>query len=392
MHESPFLPYARQLVEQDDIDAVVDVLRSEYLTSGPAIAAFEQALAAAVGAEWAVAVGSGTAALHAACFAAGVGEGDEVIVPAITFVATANCARYLGAEPVFADVDPDTGLVVPQLVAERVTGATRAIMAVHLGGASTDVLALSAVARQSGAMVIEDAAHGLGGSCGGRRLGACADGSRMATFSFHPVKHITTGEGGAITGKDGELLRKLRLFRDHGIERAPDRFREPAAGPWYYEQQFLGHNLRMTDIQAALGLSQLGKLGRFVERRRLLAGKYDRLLRERPGITPVVGDATRAGCAYHLYPVLIDFNRFGVSRAEVMREMRARGIGTQVHYIPLPMHPYYRDRGWDPALFPGALRYYERTLSLPLFPAMRDDDVDRVVDALCAVLGDKRGA
>jgi UDP-4-amino-4,6-dideoxy-N-acetyl-beta-L-altrosamine transaminase len=382
-----FLPYARQLVEDDDIRAVVEVLRSDFLTTGPRVAAFETALADSVEAEWAVAVGSGTAALHAACFAAGVQEGDEVIVPAITFVATANCVRYLGGEPVFADVDPDTGLVVPESVADRAGPATRAIMAVHLAGACADMQALSPIAKGAGAVLIEDAAHALGGSYGGRRVGSGADGSSLSIFSFHPVKHITTGEGGAITGNDGDLRRTLRLFRDHGIERTPRRFREQSPGPWYYEQQILGHNLRLTDIQAALGLSQLAKLTRFVERRRALAARYDRLLADLPAVTPVVGDATRAGCAYHLYPVLIDFGALETTRAAVMRRLRERGIGTQVHYIPLPMQPYYRDRGSDPAAFPGALRYYERTLSLPLFPAMRDEDVDRVVDGLGVVLG-----
>jgi perosamine synthetase len=382
-----FLPYARQLVDDDDIAAVVDALRSDYLTSGPRIAAFEAALAARVGAGWAVAVSSGTAALHAACFAAGIREGDEVVVPAVTFVASANCARYLGAEPVFADVDPETGLVDAASVAERTTSKTRAIVAVDLGGSSPDVAALSAVANRAGAFLVEDAAHALGGSRGSVPVGSCADGPRLATFSFHPVKHVTAGEGGAVTGTDEEHARTLRLFRDHGIERAAERFRCGAApGPWYYEQQFLGHNLRLTDVQAALGLSQLRKLDRFVERRRSLAARYDRLLAGLPAVSPAVDAARRVGCAYHLYQVLIDFTGLGIPRARMMRELRDRGIGTQVHYIPLPMHPYYRDRGWDPGEFPGASRFYERTLSLPLFPAMTDADVDRVVDAVAAIL------
>jgi dTDP-4-amino-4,6-dideoxygalactose transaminase len=239
--------------------------------------------------------------------------------------------------------------------------------------------------------VIEDAAHALGGRRGELRVGDCADGAQAAVFSFHPVKHITTGEGGAVTGNDAGLRDRLRLFRDHGIERTPARLQQDPPGPWYYEQQLLGHNLRLTDLQAALGLSQLGKLVRFLTRRQLLARRYDRLLREVPDVRPVVQEATRGGAAYHLYPVLIDFSRRETTRAAVMRRLRERNIGTQVHYIPLPLQPYYRDRGADPRTCPGAMRYYERTLSLPLFPGMLDTDVDRVVEALAAALEQPRG-
>jgi UDP-4-amino-4,6-dideoxy-N-acetyl-beta-L-altrosamine transaminase len=390
MTDRPFLPYARQSVDDDDIAAVVEVLRSDYLTTGPAIPAFEGALADAVGAAWAVAVSSGTAALHAACSAAGLGPGDEVIVPAVTFLATANCARYVGAEPVFADVDPDTGLIDVQAAAARTSERTRAIIAVHLAGASADIAGLAALAERAGAVLIEDAAHALGGDRRGAHVGSCGDGARMATFSFHPVKHITTGEGGAVTGNDPELLHRLRRFREHGIERAAERFEQASPGPWYYEMQALGHNARLTDVQAALGRSQLGRLTRFIERRRVLARAYDRRLRAVPGVTPAIGDASRDGCAYHLYPVLVDFAACGTTRAAVMEYLREQNIGTQVHYIPLTMQPYYRRRGWDPDAFPGARRYYQRTLSLPMFPAMDDRDVERVVAALAIAL-DGRG-
>lgn len=386
MSEPRFLPYARQHIEEDDIAAVVAALRSDFLTTGPRVAAFEQSLAATVGAEWAVALSSGTAALHAACFGAGVGPGDRVIVPAITFVATANCARYLDAEPVFADVDPDTGLVAPASVAERLADGTRAVMAVHLGGALADVPALAGLAARAGAVLIEDAAHALGGRRGSSPVGSCSEGSRMAVFSFHPVKHITTGEGGAITGTDPELGRRLRLFRDHGIERSAARHRESIPGPWYYEQQLLGYNLRLTDLQAALGVSQLAKLGRFLDRRRVLAARYDRLLQDLGSVRPAVGESARSGAAYHLYQVLVDFEAYGTRRTTVMQRLRQEGIGTQVHYIPVPAQPYYRDRGADPAEFPGARRFYARTLSLPLFPGMQDGEVDRVVEALVSAL------
>jgi UDP-4-amino-4,6-dideoxy-N-acetyl-beta-L-altrosamine transaminase len=381
-----FLPYARQVIDDDDIAAVVRVLRSSHLTSGPEIPAFEAALAAAVGAPWAVAVSSGTAALHAACIAAGLGAGDEVIVPAITFVASANCARYVGAEPVFADVAADTGLVEPEAVRQRVTGRTRAIVAVHLGGATADLPALGSIAAGANAILIEDAAHALGASRDGVRVGSGGDGSAMATFSFHPVKHIATGEGGAVTGVDPALRDRLRLARDHGIVRETDGFTAPAPGPWYYEQQQLGHNLRLTELQAALGRSQLAKLERFLARRRALAARYSASLTHIEGVVPVVPAVTGEGCAYHLFAVRIDFARRGVSRAEVIRRLRAQGIGTQVHYIPVPSQPYYRARGWSMDGFPGARAYYEQTLSLPMFAGMDDEDVDRVTAALDAAL------
>ncbi len=387
MIDRAFLPYARQLVEDDDVAAVVEALRSDYLTTGPRVPAFEEALAREVGAEWAVAVSNGTAALYAACAAAGVKEGDEVIVPAITFVATANCARLLGAEPVFADVDPDTGLVVPESVAGLITGRTRAVMAVHLGGAVADVAALAAITGPRGITLIEDAAHALGARGPAGAVGSCAGGSRMATFSFHPVKQITTGEGGAVTGNDPLLLRHLRLFREHGIQRSPELFWRDPDGPWYYEQGALGHNLRLTDLQAALGTSQLAKLGRFIARRKALAERYDRLLEGVPGVKPVIGPAGRAGAAWHLYQVLIDYEGLGHSRGEVVLRLRERGIGTQVHYIPLPLQPYYWNRGAVSTACPGSLEFYRRTLSLPLFPAMADSDVDRVVEALAGILG-----
>lgn len=368
-----FLPYGKQEIDDDDVAAVVAVLRSDFLTTGPAVERFEAALAETTGAAWAVAVSSGTAALHAACFAAGVTEGDEVIVPAVTFLATASCARFLGAEPIFADVDPNTGLIDPAEVRRRVTPRTRAVIPVHLNGATADLAGVRAVAP--GAVIIEDAAHALGGPR------AFEDGS-MATFSFHPVKHVTTGEGGAVAGDDQEKRARLLTFRNHGMVRAEAALRSASPGPWYYEQQHLGHNLRLSDLHAALGNSQLRKLPRFLARRRTLAARYDRLLAPIDGVEPAAGPTS----AYHLYAVQIDFDRFGVTRATVMARLREAGVGTQVHYIPLPMQPYYRDRGWRPEDFPGANHYYGRALSLPLFCGMEDGDVDRVVEGLLLAL------
>lgn len=389
MNDAPFLPYSRQCIEADDVEAVTRVLTSERLTTGPAVDAFEAALAASVGATTAVAVSNGTAALHAACAALGLGPGDEVIVPAISFVATANCARYLGAEPVFADVDARTGIMRPEEVARLRGPRTKAVIVVHLGGACADLARIRDAAGANCA-IIEDACHALGARYQGRPVGACAPYSSFATFSFHPVKHIATGEGGAITVADASLRDRLAPFRDGGIVRDPARLTEPAPGPWYYEQQSLGHNFRMTDIQAALGVSQLGKLGRFLERRRALARRYDALWADVPGVTPCVPEALREGCAYHLYGVQIEFDRFGTSRAQVMDALRARGVGSQVHYIPIPMQPYYRARGADVSAFPGAQRYYAGELSLPLFPAMADADVERVVHQVREVLAEGR--
>ena len=380
------LPYGRQSIDEDDIAAVVEALRSDYLTTGPRVAAFEAALGEALGARHVVAVCNGTAALHAACAAAGLGPGDEVLVPAITFLASANCARFVGAEPVFVDVDPETGLIDLEDARARVGARTRAIIPVHLTGRPVDLEAVRRFADAHELEVIEDAAHALGARWGDTRIGDCAR-SHMAIFSFHPVKHVTTGEGGAITTQDAELARSLRVFRNHGMERDPERLRSPSPGPWYYEQHSLGFNYRITDLQCALGLSQLRKLEDFVAKRRALAAHYDQLLSGVEHVRPVAaGIGARSVSAYHLYAVLIDFDALRCSRATLMAGLRARGILTQVHYIPVPAQPYYADRGADMASYPGARRYYERTLSLPLFPAMAKGDVERVVGALAELL------
>jgi UDP-4-amino-4,6-dideoxy-N-acetyl-beta-L-altrosamine transaminase len=377
-----FLPYGRQEVDESDLEAVAAVLRGDWLTTGPTVAAFEQALAARVGASHAAAVANGTAALHVACFAAGVAEGDRVAVPAITFLATANAARYLGAEPLFVDVDPDTGLMdlgacEELLRRERV----RAVLPVHLTGRPLDLDRVAALAEQAGAVLIEDAAHALGARWQGRPVGSCGHGG-LAILSFHPVKHITTAEGGAVVGNDPEIDRRCRVFRSHGMVSDPDHLLAASEGPWYYEQQVLGYNYRLTDLQCALGLSQLRRLDAFLARRRELAARYDALLAGLAWIRPIGRGDPRAESAWHLYAVHIDFAAIGLARGELMRRLRERGIGTQVHYIPVPWQPYYQARGWQPERFPGARRFYERVLSLPLFPAMRDGDPERVVEAL----------
>lgn len=395
-----FLPYGRQFIDEDDIAAVTDVLRGDWLTTGPTVEAFEVAFAAKIGAKHAVACSSGTAGLHLLALAAGLGPGDVVIVPTVTFLATASAARYVGAEVVFADVDPETGLMgVSQFLeaaARAPAGAVKAVFPVHLNGHSVDMPALRQVA---GALFIaEDACHALGGrhkAPSGTMVpvGSCS-ASDAAMFSTHSVKAIATGEGGVLVTNDTGFAARLGRFRNHGMVRDPALFQHPelavepgedAAAPWYYEMHEPGYNYRLNDLQSALGLSQLRRLDDFVQQRRRFRDRYDRLLgRLGPHVRPI---QVAEGCepAWHLSVVLIDFAALATTRSAVMRQLRDRGIGTQVHYIPVHKQPYYRNRYDTPAL-PGAERYYARCLSLPLFAAMADSDVDRVVETLCAVL------
>ena len=396
------LPYGRHCVEEDDVAAVVEVLRGGFLTTGPAVAAFERALAAAVGAPDAVACANGTAALHLAAMSLELGRGDAAVVPAITFLATANAVRLTGAEVVFADVDPDTGLMGADHLAAALdrAGATRvrAVFPVHLAGQPAPTEEIAAIAHEHGIAVIEDACHAIGSTCragGGATVPVGqANHGGLAVFSFHPVKTVAMGEGGAVTGENEALLDRVRLLRNHGINRDPATFVEPelafdtdgAVNPWHYEMSALGLNYRASDIHCALGLSQLAKLSRYSERRRALVAAYDariaalaplvRPLSRRPGCTPV----------WHLYVALIDFSAAGTTRRRVMEALRDEGIGSQVHYIPVNRQPYYRQR-YGVRDLPGATAYFERCLSLPLFPAMADGDVDRVVLALARALG-----
>jgi perosamine synthetase len=381
-----FLPYGRQTIEDDDVDAVVKALRGDYLTTGPLVGEFERALSAHVGANHAVAVANGTAALHAAYAAAGVGPESEVVVPAVTFLATANAARFLGARVVFADVDPDTGLLTVETLRDRVGSRTRVIAPVHLTGTPCDMAGIARVAADIGASVIEDAAHAIGASDGSAPVGACRH-SAACVFSFHPVKQMTTAEGGAIVTNDEALARGMREFRSHGMVHDTARFEDEPVAPGYYEQHSLGYNYRITDVQCALGLTQLKKLPAFIERRRALARLYDDALRELSLVLPVTRGALAQVSGYHLYAVLIDFAALGTTRMAVMQGLRALGVGTQMHYPPVPSQPYYRKLGERPERYPGAQSYAARTLSLPLYPSMRDEDVLCVVEALKSVLG-----
>jgi UDP-4-amino-4,6-dideoxy-N-acetyl-beta-L-altrosamine transaminase len=392
------LPYGRQDIDDDDIAAVVAALRSDRLTTGPAVEAFERSFAERVDAPHAIACSSGTAALHLAALALGLGPGDHVIVPAITFLATANAARFVGAEVVFADVDPDTGLMRAEDLDAALAAAgdrtVRAVFPVHLAGQPADPANIKARADAARIVVVEDACHAIGTRYAEGNtdyaVGACRH-SAMAAFSFHPVKTIACGEGGMVTTRDAALAESLRRMRNHGMVRDADAVQRRdmafdaggAPNPWYYEMPEIGFNYRLSDIHAALGLSQMGKLERFVARRAALVDRYDRLIAPlAPAVRPVARTAA-ARVGWHLYPVLIDFDAIGRTRAGAMAGLRARGVNTQVHYIPVAWQPYYRERYGDADL-PGAWRYYERTLSLPLFPAMTDEDVDRVVEALSA--------
>ena len=375
------LPYGWQAIDEDDVQAALAVLRGGRLTTGPRVAEFERAVAAAVGAAHAVAVSSGTAALHAAAFAAGIGPGDEVIVPALTFAASANAVLYQGGIPVFADVRGDTLNVDPADVAARLTGRTRAIVAVDYAGQPADLDELRAVARPSGLALIEDAAHALGAEYRGRRVGALAD---LTAFSFHPVKHITTGEGGLVTTASGELAARLRRFRNHGLETEYGERHE--RGDEYSPMVELGYNYRLTDLQCALGLSQLTRLEQFLKRRAELAQRYRMELAGQPGLLlPAV--ATDVRHAWHIFPVLLQPERLRADRRTILAALRAENIGVAVHYVPVYWHPYYQARGYGRGLCPRAEWAFERLLTLPLFPAMTDEDADDVLAAVRKVLG-----
>jgi UDP-4-amino-4,6-dideoxy-N-acetyl-beta-L-altrosamine transaminase len=374
------LPYGRQEILDIDVAAVAAALRDALITQGPRVAQFEEALATAVGARHAVTFNSGTAALHAAYFAAGIGPGCTVVTSPITFVATANASLYLGGGVAFADVDPATILLDPDAVRAAAPPTTAVLAPVHFGGQVASMEAIAALAAERGWTVVEDAAHALGArytTADGRehRVGACAH-SAMCCFSFHPVKHITTGEGGAVTTNDAALAGALRRFRTHGITREAAELMVDE-GPWYYEQHALGFNYRLTDFQCALGQAQLARLESFVERRRAIADLYDRLFAELPTVRPLAVPAWSRG-SYHLYVVRVP----GRGRRRIFEGMRTAGIGVNVHYIPVHRQPYYRQHGFADLRLPQAEAYYAEAITLPMFPGMRDADVGQVVSVL----------
>jgi len=377
---SRYIPYGRHSLGADDIQAVVDILNSDWLTQGPMVQKFEQAFASCCGSRYAVAVSSGTAALHLAALAAGFAPGDEVITSPITFVASANCVAYVGATPVFADIDPQTGCLAAEQILPRLTPATRGIIPVHFAGQPCDMGAISEIAGKHDLVVIEDAAHALGSSytVDGRNFptGCCAH-SDMTIFSLHPVKHIAAGEGGVITTNSQKLYERLRLLRSHGIVKDPDRLSRHE-GPWYYEMQALGYNYRITDFQCALALSQLKKLDAFVARRRDIARAYTQAFQVEPAVD-VLFQNPDTNSSFHIFVILAR----GVDRAALFAALRERGIGVNVHYIPVHLQPYYRDKyGYSPGDYPLAEEYYRHAITIPLYPAMTDDEVARVIDSV----------
>ncbi|QID16968.1 UDP-4-amino-4,6-dideoxy-N-acetyl-beta-L-altrosamine transaminase [Nitrogeniibacter mangrovi] len=392
------IPYGKHHIEEDDIAAVVDVLRSGLITQGPAVEAFEHAVAQYVGARHAVAVSSGTAALHLAALAAGVGPGTTLITSPITFVASANAGLYAGGKVAFADIDPETINMSPNALASALEAHpdTKAVVPVHFAGLPCDMPAIKALADKAGAAVIEDAAHALGATYpDGRRVGCCAN-SLMTIFSFHPVKAIAAGEGGMITTNDDAVYRRLLRLRSHGINKLDDpfvfegqAFTGDIQNPWYYEMQELGFHYRISDIQCALGLSQLGKLDAFMKRRRELVANYDAAFSGCEHCRPAQSDRIESS-AHHLHVLRIKFKELDISRSEFMMRLRAEGIGTQVHYIPVPWHPVYRSIGADPASCPRAVDFYAEALSIPLFVDLTDEEQARVIQSIQSLVARQR--
>jgi perosamine synthetase len=374
------LPYGRQCIDERDIAAVTEVLRSDWLTTGPTISAFERALADSCGVAHAVAVSNGTAALQAAMHCLDIGPGDEVLVPAMTFVATANCIAFLGATPVFVDVDPETLLIDSKQLESRITPKTKAIIAVDYAGQPCDYDFLRSIAQRHSLALVADASHAIGAMYKSRPVGSLAT---LSTFSFHPVKHVAMGEGGAIATDDGELARRMRMFRHHGID--IDSRRREENGAWFYEMLELGFNYHVSDIQCALGISQLAKLSQSVSRRQAIAAKYDAALADVPAVTPLAV-REQVSHAYHLYVVRLEPERLRVDRGKVFEALRAEGIGVHVHYIPVHLQPFYRKHfGTAPGDCPVAEAAYERIISLPMFPGMSDKDSDDVLRAVAKV-------
>jgi len=367
------IPYGKQHIDQSDIDTVVEVLKSDFITTGPKIAEFEKAVSDFTGAKFAVAVSSGTAALHCAMFAAGIKEGDEVIVTPMTFVASSNAILYCGGTPVFADVIPETLLINPEEVERKISSKTKAVVAVDYAGQPCDYAALRNICSKHGLLLISDACHSLGGEYRKRKVGTLAD---MTVLSFHPVKHITTGEGGMILTGSLDFAGKMRMFRGHGI--TTDYRQREEKGAWFYEMEYLGYNYRITDFQCALGISQLNKLAGWIRKRQGIARIYDEAFKNNPSIIPLK-KSPEDSHAYHLYVVKIE----KADRNRIFTELRNAGIGVNVHYIPVHLHPYYRKTfGTGEGMCPVAEDAFRKIISLPMFPGLRDDDLKTVINTV----------
>jgi UDP-4-amino-4,6-dideoxy-N-acetyl-beta-L-altrosamine transaminase len=375
---STILPYGHQWVDEEDIAAVIEVLKSDWVTQGPKVDEFETKVAEYCGAKYAVAVSSGTAALHAACAVIGISEGDEVITTPITFAATANAVVYCGGKPVFADIKEDTLNIDHDEIRRRISPRTKALLPVDFAGHPADLDEIKAIAEEKGLIIIEDATHALGAEYKGRKIGSLAD---MTIFSFHPVKHITTGEGGMILTDNEEFYAKLKTLRHHGIVKD-----NPSQGSWYYEIYNPGYNFRLTDFQCALGISQLSKLDRFIQRRREIAARYNEAFADMEEvITPLEDKDVKA--AYHIYVIQLRTELLKGGRKEIYEALRAENIGVNVHYMPIHLHPFYRNKfGYERGNYPKAERYYDRAITLPIFPKMSNQDVRDVIKAMEKVI------
>lgn len=376
-----YLAYGKQKIDEDDINSVVKVLKGDYLTTGPIVSEFENSVAKYVGTKYAVAVSNGTAALHMACYAAGISEGDEVLVPAITFAASSNCVLYCGGKPVFIDIDPKSYNIDINKIKEKITSKTKAIIPVDFAGQSVDMDSILKIAEEYNLIVIEDAAHALGSEYKNEKVGSKA---HMTEFSFHPVKPITTGEGGVVVTNSKKLYEKMILFRSHGITRNSNLMIENQ-GPWYYEQIDLGYNYRLTDIQSALGLSQIKKLDDFILKRREIVNKYNEAFKDlKEIVTPFENEYSKSG--HHIYVLLLNLDKLKCGRKEIFEALQAENIGVNVHYLPVYLHPYYKKLGYKKGECPVAEDIYNRMITIPLFPSMSDKDIKDVIEAVKKVL------
>ena len=370
------IPYGRQTINEEDVQAVIETLESDFLTTGPKIKEFEEKFAQYVGAKFAVAVSSGTAALHVACLAAGLDTGDELITSPMTFAASANCALYCDAKPVFVDIK-ENGLIDENLIEEKITSKTKIVIPVHYAGLSCEMKKIKEIADKHKLIIIEDACHALGAEYEDTKIGDCAY-SDMSVFSFHPVKHITTGEGGMITTNSEELYQKLLMLRSHGITKDRNELLNKNEGPWFYEMQALGFNYRITDFQCALGISQLEKIESFVARRREIAKKYDEAFADVSEIEPLK-QSKESKNAYHLYVIKI---ADGKTRLELFNYLKENGIFCQVHYIPVHWHPYYQKLGYEKEKCPNSGKFYDRIISLPMYPGLKNEEQERVIQVI----------
>ncbi len=378
-----FLPYGKQVIDEDDIKSVVNILNGDYLTTGPTVSEFEKKVADYVGSKYAVAVSNGTAALHIACLSAGIKEDDEVITTPMTFAASANCILYCGAKPVFVDIDKETYNIDVNEIEKKITHKTKAIIPVHFTGQSVDLDPILELAKKYNLIVIEDAAHALGTKYKGKFIGSISD---MTEFSFHPVKTVTTAEGGIITTNRKDLYEKLILFRTHGITRNTEFMENKDEGPWYYEQIDLGYNYRITDLQCALGITQMDKLDGFIKRRKELVGMYNEYLSKIDGVI-IQKEGEFSDTSRHLYIMKLDLDKFKVGRKEIFEALFAENIGVNVHYLPVYLHPYYKNLDYKKGLCPNAEELYNSMITLPLYPGMSNDDFYDVINAVNKVLG-----